>query len=101
VAPKPGEPVIVKACVDPLVGSPLNSILRGHGVRRLLIGGVTTNHVVESTARHAADLGYEVFVIEEMCASFNSEMHDFSIGLLPTVFAEPVSIARYEELLAP
>ncbi len=99
VAPLPEEPVIIKQWVDPFVGSPLNGLLRGQGVDRLFLGGVNTNHVVESSARHAADLGYEVFVVEPMCSSFTPEAHEASIAALP-VFADPIDEEKFKQLAA-
>lgn len=86
VSPLDTEPVVVKTAVDPFVGTPLDILLRNQGVTTLYLGGVTTNHAVESGARTASDLGYEVFVVEDMCASMSEEMHAFSIEQILPVF---------------
>jgi nicotinamidase-related amidase len=99
VAPRQHEPVIVRQWVDPFVGSPLDGLLRGKGVSTLYVGGVTTNHVVESSARHAADLGYEVFVIDDLCSSVTAEMHEFALSVLP-VWAEVISEQAFIERIA-
>ena len=78
LAPRAGEPVITKGCVNPFVGTRLAQLLISQGSRQLVLGGVATNHVVESTARLAADLGYEVVVLDDLCASFTAELHEFS-----------------------
>jgi nicotinamidase-related amidase len=95
VAPLPTEPVIVKGGVDPFLGTPLDALLRNRGVSTLYLAGVTTNHAVESAARHASDLGYDVFVIDEMCASMSQEMHDFSLKTVLPVFGEALSEQQY------
>ena len=87
VAPIDGEPVVDKGCVDPFVGTPLLHALHAEGIRRVLMGGVATNLVVESAARHATDAGFEVIVVEDMCASFDPELHDFSITKILPMFA--------------
>jgi biuret amidohydrolase len=79
VAPLPGDTVITKGCVNPFVGTRLAQRLISLGSRELVLGGVATNHVVESTARLAADMGYDVVVLEDLCAGFSPELHDFSI----------------------
>jgi nicotinamidase-related amidase len=95
VAPLPSEPVIVKGGVDPFIGTPLDALLRNQQVSTLYLAGVTTNHAVESAARHASDLGYDVFVIEDMCASMSQEMHDFSIDTVLPVFGAALSEEQY------
>ena len=49
-----------------------------------MLGGVATNLVVESAARHASDAGLQVQVVEDMCASFRADFHEFSVqNMLP------------------
>lgn len=79
VAPAPEEPVINKGCVNPFIGTRLQALLDQHNVDRLVLGGVATHQVVESTARIAADLGYRVIVLEDLCASNNIALHEFSV----------------------
>lgn len=85
VRPVPGEPVVFKGCVDPFVGTNLLQILIRLGSTDLYLGGTATNYVVESAARHAGDMGFSVTVLEDLCASYNQEMHEFSVArVLPT-----------------
>lgn len=97
VAPLETEPVVVKTAVDPFVGTPLDILLRNQGATTLYLAGVTTNHAVESAARTASDLGYEVFVVADMCASMSQSMHDFSIEQVLPVFGAALTT---EEFLA-
>jgi biuret amidohydrolase len=91
--PADGEPVVDKGCVDPFVGTALLPVLHAEGIRRIVIGGVATNLVVESTARHASDAGLHVTVVEDMCASFAADLHDFSMSKIMPMFAEVRSSA--------
>jgi nicotinamidase/pyrazinamidase len=54
---------------DPVTGeegpTPLEGILRERGVRRVVIAGLATDYCVKETARHAAQLGFEVEVVED------------------------------------
>ncbi|MGO4691943.1 cysteine hydrolase family protein [Glaciibacter sp. 2TAF33] len=86
LTPAAGEPVFDKSCVDPFVGSPLLHVLHAEGIRDIIIGGVATNLVVESTARHASDAGLQVTIVEDMCASFNPAAHDFSFASIMPMF---------------
>jgi biuret amidohydrolase len=98
VAPVDGEPVIVKGCVDPFVCGPLAAWLVAARVDTVFLGGVATNFVVESAARHAADLGFLVYVVEDMCASYSQELHDFSIQNILPVYGEAIDSAKLEQL---
>ena len=63
-----GEPslLVTKSVNSAFYGSPdLHRWLQEHGIRVVVICGVTTNHCCETTARMAGNLGYEVrFVID-------------------------------------
>lgn len=84
LAPVEGEPVVDKGCVDPFIGTPLRDVLAAERITHVVLGGVATNLVVESTARHASDTGLQVSVVEDMCASFNPTAHDFAFqNILP------------------
>lgn len=88
VAPAAGETVINKGCVNPFIGTNLTERLTALGARRLFLGGVATNFVVESAARHAGDAGYQVTVLEDLCAAYSDEMHEFAITNTLPLFAE-------------
>lgn len=88
VAPLPSEPVVTKGGVDPFVGTPLLEVLLRNGIGRLALGGVATNLVVESAARHAIDSGLQVVVLADLCASFAPELHEFAVTKTLPLFAE-------------
>jgi biuret amidohydrolase len=86
IAPMPGEHVVSKGSVIPFIGTNLASILTTMGATRLVLGGVATNMVVEGTARYAADSGYAVTVLEDLCAGAKPALHDFSISQMLPAF---------------
>ena len=88
VTPLQSEPVVTKGGVDPFIGTPLLELLLRNGISRVALGGVATNLVVESAARHAIDSGLQVFVLEDLCASFAPELHEFAIARTLPLFAE-------------
>lgn len=91
LAPNAGEPVVDKGCVDPFVGTPLRLALAADGITRVVLGGVATNLVVESAARHASDTGLQVSVVEDMCASFSAAAHDFAVSTTLPLFGTVTS----------
>jgi nicotinamidase-related amidase len=94
LAPVAGEPVIDKGCVDPFVGTPLRDVLAAEGVTEVVLGGVATNLVVESAARHASDSGLQVTVVEDMCASFRPDFHEFSVTNMLPLFGSVIGSAE-------
>jgi nicotinamidase-related amidase len=95
LTPQEHEPVVVKGCVDPFIGTPLTSMLLGNGIRELAVSGVATNLAVESAVRHAGDSGFAVTVIEDLCASFSSAAHEFSVQTILPMFAAVSSSDDY------
>jgi nicotinamidase-related amidase len=46
-------------------GTPLATLLRGSGVRRLVVGGLATDYCVRATVLHALGEGFEVAVLRD------------------------------------
>jgi nicotinamidase-related amidase len=63
--PRPSEPILHKITRNCFTSTNLQRMLTKRGVRRLAITGIQTEQCCETTARLAADLGYEVdFVLD-------------------------------------
>ena len=69
VAPMAGEKVVEKRYANSFRDTSLLEVLRGLGVKRLVIAGMQTHMCVEAAARAAADLGFEVTVVADACAT--------------------------------
>jgi len=69
VAPTAGEKVVEKRYANSFRDTSLLEVLRGLGVKRLVIAGMQTHMCVEAAARAAADLGFEVTVVADACAT--------------------------------
>jgi biuret amidohydrolase len=91
VKPIDGEPVVLKGCVNPFIGTALTELLIGRRAGELYLAGVATNMVVESALRHAADSGFACNVLEDCCASFDASMHDFAIQKIFPGYGEIVT----------
>jgi nicotinamidase-related amidase len=74
----PRDLVITKRQWGAFYGTELDLQLRRRGVRCIVLGGIATNMGVESTARAAAEHGYELVIAEDLCSSLSAEMHAFS-----------------------
>ncbi|MFE7170615.1 isochorismatase family protein [Streptomyces sp. NPDC057616] len=76
-----GDLEIVKRTIGGFQGTDLHERLREHGVRTLVFGGIATNLGVESTARAAGDLGYDLVFVEDAMSAFTAAEHDASVRL--------------------
>lgn len=68
--PQTGEAVITKEVNSAFIGTDLEARLRQHGATQLVIGGLTTDHCCSTTARMAANLGFEVVLLADAMATF-------------------------------
>jgi nicotinamidase-related amidase len=54
----------------------LDLLLKKHGIHRLIVVGLIAHTCVEATVRYAAELGYEVTMVEDATADYSDEhMH--------------------------
>jgi len=75
VAPRPGEPIVVKKRVSAFTGSDLEVLLRSLNADHLVLTGIATSGVVLSTLREAADRDYRLTVLADACADRDDEVH--------------------------
>ncbi len=66
----PGEPVLTKTSRNAFTTTSLGQLLTSARVSRVVIAGIQTEQCCETTARVAADLGYEVDFVTEATATF-------------------------------
>jgi nicotinamidase-related amidase len=100
LAPRDDEMIFTKQCVNPFFNTGLMTWLMQRGKSHLVIGGVVTNLVVESTARAGDDAGFALAVLEDCCAAPNPEWHRFAIENTLPLFASISSSAEFVSNLA-
>jgi nicotinamidase-related amidase len=104
-APLSGEPVIQKHLPGSFTGTGLEALLRERGIERLLIGGFMTQMCVDTTARQAAHLGFQVAVLADACAAkavtgpdgatiTADQVHRTHLGSLQGFLADVTTVAR-------
>jgi nicotinamidase-related amidase len=69
-------------------------ILRSSEVDELVLCGVSTSGVVLSTLRQAADLDYQLVVLEDGCTDFDPEVHRV---LLEKVFPRQADVMAVDD----
>ena len=73
-APQPGDIVALEHwCSSGFANTDLDLQLKKHGIHQLIVIGLLAHTCVESTVRFAAELGYDVTVVQDASASFTDE----------------------------
>jgi nicotinamidase-related amidase len=80
--PGPDEPVIRKPFFSAFSGTKLHEVLRARDISQLILTGVTTDFVIDSTSWSASDLGYDVIVPRDACVCADSDTHENAIKRL-------------------
>jgi nicotinamidase-related amidase len=104
-APLAGERLVEKQVPDAFCGTTLEADLRSAGIGQLVIVGVATNNSVESTARTAGNLGFDTWVAEDACFTFDkadyfgnarsaAEVHGMSLANLHGEYATVGSVKQ-------
>ena len=96
VKPLEGEVVAGKHRVNALYGTDLDMTLRANEIHTLVILGYATSGVVLSTVRHAADLDYQLVVVEDCCSDQDPEVHDF---LTQRIFPRQAEVVTSQEVI--
>jgi nicotinamidase-related amidase len=69
-------------------GCQLEEIVFRLGAKRLFCCGVSTAYAVESTVRHATDIGFDTWVVADACSTGTADQHEAALNamrLLATV----------------
>jgi isochorismate hydrolase len=67
IPPLDGEIVVVRNATSAFAGADLEARLDDLGATTLVLCGALGTHALEASARHAGDLGYQVFVVADAC----------------------------------
>ncbi|KLN60797.1 isochorismatase [Kiloniella spongiae] len=105
VMPRSDETVIGKAANSAFIGTGLEQMLRDQGVDTLVMMGVITNNSVEATVRHAGNLGFSTYLIEDACFTFAfpdysgtlrsaQEVHDMSLANMDGEYCQVIKAAQ-------
>ena len=92
-----GDIVISKRSWGAFSGTNLEEQLWARGIKTIVIGGIATNFGVESTARAAVGLGFNVVFVEDAMTSISPEVHLFAIE---NIFPRVGRVRSTDEVLA-
>jgi len=92
VRPLPGDPVVTKHRYSAFHNTDLDSILRSHGIRTIVLTGVATNVCVETTAREGFVRDYYVVLTADGTATYSAEDHNATLRNIDRFFGEVTTI---------
>ena len=98
--PLPGEPVVDKQVNSAFIATDLEQRLRDAGASTVVVAGLTTDHCCSTTARMAANLGFETWFVADATAThargeFDAEtMHRTALASLDGEFCEVIDAAE-------
>ena len=89
--PRPDEVVAQEHWLSSgFANTDLDLQLKKHGLRRVIVIGMRANTCIESTVRFAAELGYEVTVVNDAIGSFGQAEMDASLQFNMPEYARAV-----------
>ena len=105
-----GDLVVTKDVNSGFIGTPLEIMLRRAGVRRLVVAGYFTNFCVETTVRMAGNMGFDVYLAHDACATCNRVdlsgrdhdpelVHDLAVASMHGEFCTALSTGQIMSLL--
>lgn len=71
--------------------------LRRRGIDTIILCGISTNIGVESTARNAWELGFNLILVEDACSAATAEQH---LSSMTHIFPRIARVRSTEEVLA-
>lgn len=100
IAPREGEPVLIKLFASAFFGTPLAALLASHGCDTVVVTGASTSGCVRATAVDALQHGYRVVVPRDAVADRAAAAHEASLLDIDSKYGDVVSISEAQAILA-
>ncbi|HEX4056801.1 MAG TPA: isochorismatase family protein [Galbitalea sp.] len=97
---QPTDHLVTKRTRGAFTNTDLEKYLKDNGVTQIVLTGVATSAGVESTARHAHELGFNVTLATDAMTDMSAEAHDNSVTRIFPGIGETGTTAQIIELLA-
>jgi nicotinamidase-related amidase len=96
---QPQDHLVTKRTWGAFTNTDLEAHLKSHGVTQVVISGVSTSAGVESTARHASELGFNVVLAVDAMTDMNADVHTNSVTRIFPKLGETGTTAEIVDLL--
>ncbi|GMG81581.1 cysteine hydrolase [Paralimibaculum aggregatum] len=103
LAPAEGEAVVDKSANGAFFDTDLDTVLRVHGIRHLIVCGITTDCCVHCTVREANDRGYHCLLVSDACGSGDARAHEAAVYMMTVeggVLGATATVAEVRAALA-
>jgi nicotinamidase-related amidase len=97
---QPSDHLVTKRTRGAFTGTDLEDYLHDQGVTQVVVVGVATGSGVESTARHAHELGFHVTLATDAMTDMSADIHDNSVQRIFPGIGETGTTAEILELLS-
>jgi nicotinamidase-related amidase len=77
---QPQDHVVTKRTPGAFTNTDLEAYLKGQGITQIVMAGVSTTSGVESTARHAFELGFNVSFAIDAMSDLDADAHSNSVN---------------------
>jgi len=96
-----GDVVVSKHwCSSSFQNTDLDYQLKQRGIENLVMAGLTANTCLESTARFAYELGYNITLLKDATAGWSTEQKDAATELIWPLFANEVkTVGEWQKTL--
>lgn len=81
--PKKGEKIVINFGSDSFESTDLNIILRANGIEHIYVSGQCIEHVVATTVKRAANMGYNSTIIKDAMSGFTDSNYAAMLDILP------------------
>jgi len=95
-----GDLIVTKTGWSAFAGTSLDAHLRDLGVATVVVAGVATTFGIESTARSAYDLGYDVVVVTDAITDMSRDLHDDAVTRRLPIMARLAATSQVVATLA-
>lgn len=91
---QPSDILLTRSTWSAFAGTDLSLTLKALGVTQVVLAGVATSFGVESTARGAYDLGYNVVIATDAITDLRAESHEGSVARVFPVLSQTGTVAE-------
>jgi nicotinamidase-related amidase len=92
--PMAHEPIVINFGSDSFEGTDLDRILRANAVGHLFVSGQCIEHVVATTIKRAANMGYNATLIKDATSGFTDSNYQAMVDILP-LYAKLITSAAF------
>ncbi len=92
--PNANEPIVINFGSDSFEGTDLDMLLRANNIGHLFVSGQCVEHVVATTIKRAANMGYNAILISDATSGFTDSNYNAMLEILP-LYARLITAAEF------